>query len=74
MDEVIDQQMLIDRHKSAAIVVLNKITTLDSDSISKQINTDRLRLFAYQLGLTQVLGSVKSGAARDRAFGHDLGL
>jgi len=74
MDEVMDQQILIDRHKSAAIVVFDKITNLDSDSIATQINSDRLRIFAYQLGLNEVLGSVKSGAARDKAFGHDLGL
>lgn len=74
MDEVMDEQILIDRHKSAAIVVFNKITNLDSNAIRSQINNDRLRLFAYQLGLTEVLGSVKSGAARDKAFGLDLGL
>ncbi|MBD8089371.1 hypothetical protein IFT48_05190 [Pseudomonas fluorescens] len=74
MDEVVDQQLLVDRHKSAATVVLNKIMNLDSKSISQQINTDRLRIFAYQLGLTEVLGSLKSDASRDTVFAHDLGL
>lgn len=74
MDEVVDQQLLIDRHKSAAIVILNKIVSLDAHEINQQINTDRLRIFAYQLGLTDVLGSLQTSSARDSAFAMDLGL
>lgn len=74
LDEVIDPQQLINRHKSAALVVLNQITTLDAETLKNQVNTDKVRLLAFQLGVRDLIGSVTSSSARDRALATDLGL
>jgi hypothetical protein len=74
VEETIDQQLLINRYKSAATVIFEKVLAMDSETSGRELRSDRLRLLAYQLGLEHVLHDMKDGSYQAKALEIDLGL
>lgn len=69
-----DTEELLDKHKSAATVVINEILAMDDEAIKGDLNTDELRLMAFKLGLDSAVKSIQSLQMRSKAFEHSLAL
>lgn len=69
-----DTEELVDKHKSAATVVINEILAMDDEAIKSDLNTDELRLMAFKLGLDAAVKSIESLQMRGKAFEHSLAL
>lgn len=74
VEETVDQERLIARFKSAAIVIFEKVRSMDEVATGKELGNDRIRFLAYQLGLEHALHEVKDARNFDKFLEHDLGL
>lgn len=65
---------IMDQFKSAGTVVVNQILAMDEKDIRRDLNTDELRLMAFQWGLDKAVKQIDSLRMRGRALEHSLGL
>jgi hypothetical protein len=65
---------IMDQYKSAGTVVVEKILSMDEQDIKRELNTDELRLMAFQWGLDKAVKQIDSLKAKGRALEHSLGL
>jgi hypothetical protein len=74
VEETVDQERLITRYKSAAIVIFQKVQSMDEVATGRELRNDRIRFLAYQLGVEHALHHVKDSRYHAKFLEHDLGL
>lgn len=65
---------IMDQYKSAGAVVVGQILAMDEKDIKRELNTDELRLMAFQWGLDKAVRQIDSFRMKGRALEHALGL
>jgi hypothetical protein len=74
VEETVDQERLIARFKSAAIVIFQKVQSMDEATTGRELRNDRIRFLAYQLGLEHAIHNVKNDIYHEKFLEYDLGL
>lgn len=67
-------QGIMDQYKSAGAVVVGQILAMDEKDIKRELNTDELRLMAFQWGLDKAVKQIDSFRMKGRALEFSLGL
>ena len=67
-------QGIMDQYKSAGSVVVGQILAMDEKEIRRNLNTDELRLMAFEWGLDKAVKQIDSLKMRGRALEFSLGL
>lgn len=67
-------QGIMDQYKSAGSVVVKQILAMDEKDIRRELNTDELRLMAFQWGLDKAVRQIDSLKMKGRAIEFSLGL
>lgn len=67
-------QAVMDHFKSAGTVVVEQILSMNDSQIKRELNTDELRLMAFQWGLDKAVKQIDSLKMKGRAIEHSLGL
>lgn len=67
-------QGIMDQYKSAGAVVVEQILAMDEKDIKRELNTDELRLMAFQWGLDKAVKQIDSLKMKGRALEFSLGL
>lgn len=67
-------QGIMDQYKSAGAVVVGQILAMSEKDIRRELNTDELRLMAFQWGLDKAVKQIDSLKMKGRALEFSLGL